>query len=181
MPFSREKGDKVRPGLRPCIYRKERPREDAPGVEFVCLAGGNHPLGIKEGDQAYLKEVCGSCPIPAALTREAKACLYLLPIRIFLGAEIETLYQCRVLYRLNPKRADRSLSLHFPKACEWWFPHPLEFLPPGTEWHTLRARGLYLGEIEEPAPPSWHWGPSSRSEPPSGWRRLLSWISRKTL
>jgi hypothetical protein len=162
--------------LRPCLYRNQRLRENAAEVEIVCLAGGNHFLGIAGGDLRYLEEVCGSCPVPDALTEEARACLYLLPLRIFRENEIETIYQCRVLYRLNPKRADRSLSLHFPQACEWWFPHPLEFLPPGTEWHTLQARGLLLGELVEPTPPPWHWGPPRHAEPPAGWRRLLSWI-----
>jgi len=165
--------------LRPCLYRKQRPVEDDTEVEIVCLAGGNHRLGITGSDLTCVESVCGQCPIPDVLTEEAKPCLYLLPIRIFGEVEIETLYQCRVLYRLNPKRADKSLSLHFPKACEWWFPHPLEFLPPGTEWHTYRARGLYLGEIEEPAPPPWYWGSPSHPEPGPGWRRLLSWIAKK--
>ena len=168
--------------LKPCLYRKQRPVEEEAEVEIVCLAGGNHRLAITgSGDLTYLETVCGQCPIPDALTDEAKACLYLLPIRIFGEVEIETFYQCRALYRLNPKRADKSLSLHFPRACEWWFPHPIIFLPPGTEWHTNRARGLYLGEIEEPAPPPWHWGSPSPPESRSGWRRVLSWIARRVL
>jgi len=166
---------------RPCIYRKEHQVEDAAEVEIVCLAGGCHRLGIIGSDQTYLEYVCSQCPIPDALTDEAKACLYLLPIRIFGESETETLYHCRWLYKLNPKRADKLLSLHFPKACEWWFPHPIEFLPPGTEWHTLRARGLYLGEIEEPEPPPWHWNSPHPPEPRHGWRRLLSWVAKKVL
>jgi len=167
--------------LRPCLYRKQRPVEDATEVEIVCLAGGNHRLGIIGSDLAYMETVCGQCPIPDVLTDEAKACLYLLPIRIFGEIEIETFYQCRAFYRLNPKQADKSLFLHFPRACEWWFPHPIEFLPPGTEWHTLRARGLYLGEIEEPAPPPWYWGSPSPPESPSRCRRLLSRLVKKVL
>jgi hypothetical protein len=167
--------------LRPCLYRKQRAMEDEAEVEIVCLAGGNHRLGIAGVDLKYLEDVCGQCPIPGALTDEARACLYLLPFRIFGEVEIETLYHCRWLYRLNPQRADKLLSLHSPKACEWWFPHPIIFLPPGTEWHTNRARGLYLGEIEEPAPPPWYWGPPSPAESRSGWRRLLSWIGRRVL
>jgi len=132
--------------LRPCLYRKERPVEDAAEVKIVCIAGGNHRLGIAGSDLKYMEDVCGQCPIPDALTDEAGACLYLLPIRIFGEVEIETFYQCRWLYKLNPKRADKSLSLHFPKACEWWFPHPIEFLPPGTEWHTHRARDSTLAK-----------------------------------
>jgi hypothetical protein len=164
--------------LRACLYRLERPLAGTADKEIVCLAGGNHRLGLAGGDARYLASVCGQCPIPEALSEEAKPCLYLLPIRIFGEIEIKTLYQCRALYRLNPKRADRSLSLHFPKACEWWFPHPLEFLPPGTEWHTHLARGLYLGEIAEPPPP-WNWGAPPPPEPLPRWRRLLSLITPK--
>jgi len=167
--------------LRPCIYRKEHQIENSAEVEIVCLAGGNHRLGIAGSDLSFLENVCGECPVPEALTDEAMACLYLLPIRIFGEAEIETFYFCRWLYKINPKRADKLLSLHFPKACEWWFPHPIEFLPPGTEWHTLRARGLYLGEIEEPEPPPWYWGPSGWSAPPSRWERLLSWLTKRAV
>lgn len=167
--------------LRSCIYRKERPIEGIAEVELVCLAGGNHRLGILGGDLADMEFVCDRCPIPDALTDEAGACLYLLPIRIFGEVEIGTLYHCRWLYKINPKRAGKFLSLHFPKACEWWFPHPIEFLPPGTEWHTLQARGLYLGEIEELAPPPWYWVLPNDAEAPSGWRRLLSWIVKKVL
>jgi len=167
--------------LRPCIYRKERPQEDAAEVEIVCIAGGDHRLGIVGSDGTYMETVCGHCPIPGALTDEAKACLYLLPIRIFGEAEIETFYLCRWLYKINPKRGDKLLSLHFPKACEWWFPHPIEFLPPGTEYHTHRARGLYLGEIEEREPPPWFWSPPSQSELPSMWQRFLAWIAKNGL
>lgn len=170
----------MRTSLRACLYRLQRQTAAEAEVEMVCLAGGNHRLAvISQGDFAYMEKVCGQCPVPAALSPEANPCLYLLPFRIFRGTEVETLYHCRALYRLNPKRADRSLSLHFPKACEWWFPHPLEFLPPGTEWHTLRARGLYLGEIEEPSPPRWHWGFLGQPELPARWRRLWSWLARK--
>jgi len=164
--------------VRPCIYRKERPLGGASEVEIVCIAGGYQRLGTVGSDRTYMENVCDQCPIPDALTDEARACLYLLPIRVFGEAEIETFYLCRWLYKINPKRADKLLSLHFPKACEWWFPHPLEFLPPGTEWHTHRARGLYLGEIEEPAPPPWFWISPSKPEPPSRWQRLLTWIAK---
>lgn len=162
--------------LAPCLYRQKQPTGDGGGVELVCLAGGNHPLGLLGGDLNYMTKVCGSCPIPAALREEAKPCLYLLPLRIFRENEIETLYHCRWLYRLNPRRADRLLSLHFPKACDWWFPHPVEFLPPGTAWHTHRARRLYLGEIQEPATPIWQWAASPLSEPLPRWRRFLKWL-----
>lgn len=163
--------------LRPCLYREARAPDGGGPTELVCLAGGRHPLGVVGGDLCYLMKVCGTCPIPAALSEEAKPCLYLLPLRIFGEEEIDTLYHCRWLYRLNPRRADRHLSLHFPKACEWWFPHPVEFLPPGTVWHTLRAHRLYLGEIAEPAPPPWHWGPRPLPEWQPRWRRFLKWLS----
>jgi hypothetical protein len=166
--------------LRTCLYRQERPVEDATDIEIVCLAGGNHHLGIIGSDLTYMDSVCGQCPIPDVLTEESTACLYLIPIRIFGEVEIETLYQCRVLYDLNPQRADKSPFLHLPRACPWWFPHPIDFLPQGTEWHTHRARGLYLGEIEKPAPP-WSWGSASHPEPPSRLDRLLSWIAKRVL
>lgn len=83
--------------LGPCLYRKHCPIEDAAEVAVVCLAGGNHRLGILGGDLAGMEFVCGQCPIPDALTDEAGACLYLLPIRIFGEVEIQTLYHCRWL------------------------------------------------------------------------------------
>ncbi len=157
--------------LNPCLYRQERPLPGAHEVEIVCLAGGNHRLGIKGRDPAYLEKACGDCPVPDALADEDRTCLYLLPLRIFGDSGIETLYHCRWLYKLNPKRVNRLLSLHFPRSCEWWFPHPIKFLPPGTEWHTLRAWGLYLGTIEGPEP-LWRWSAPDFPEYPSGWRRL---------
>ena len=167
--------------LRFCLYRKERPVEDSAEVEIVCLAGGNHRLAIIGIGSTYMECICGECPIPGVLTDEAHACLYLLPFRIFGGGKPQTLYQCRPFYRTNPKRADKFPCLNLSRFCPWWFPHPIEFLPEGTEWHTHRARGLYLGEIEEPEPPPWRWGSPSYPAPSARWRRLLSWIARKAI
>jgi hypothetical protein len=167
--------------LRPCLYRKLRPVEDGTEVEIVCIAGGNHRLGITGSDLTCMRYVCGQCPIPDVLTEESKACLYLIPMRIFGEAEAETLYQCRALYNINPERADKSPCLNAPGLCPWWFPHPIEFLPPGTEWHTHRARGLYLGEIEKPAPPPLRLVSVTSPEPSSRWRCLLSWIAKRVL
>ena len=165
--------------LRFCLYRKERPVEDSAEVEIVCLAGGNNRMGIIGNDLTYMECVCGECPIPDVITEEARACLYILPIRIFGEVEIETLYQCRPLYKVNPERADKSPCLNAPRLCPWWFPHPIDFLPEGTEWHTHRARGLYLGEIERPALAAWRLVSPSPPESPSRWRRLLSWIAKR--
>jgi hypothetical protein len=163
--------------LKRCIYRMERPIDEVAEVEIVCLAGGNHRLGSAGSDPTYM-DICGHCPIPDALTEEAGACLFLLPIRIFGEAGIETLYQCRFFYDVNPERADKSPFVHIPGACLLWFPHPIDILPQRTEWHTHRARALYLDEIQKPVP-AWRLYSRRTPESSSRWQRLLFWITKK--
>lgn len=128
---------------------------------------------------SYLSRVCGECSVPEVLSREARGCLYLLPMRIFEGDQAagvaRTLYHCRTFYDLNPKRPATTARWHVPGLCSWWFPRPHSFLPPDTEWHTERAMGLYLGELEAPVRTPFY-GSRETGAPDTWWERFKDWL-----
>ncbi len=158
--------------MTPCLYRSERPVHDEERTETVCLAARAYSLVKKDGHLDEMVEVCSQCPIPEIFAAGTKTCLYLLPMRIFGESEISTMYNCRILYTLNPAFVSTTAETHVPELCPWWFPHPMRKLPLGTEWHTNMAIGLYLGEIELPRRKKLF---ETISQPgPIWWRRLLS-------
>jgi len=163
-------------GLRSCPYRRPTCPENANGPWVVCLAA---PSGESEASNPYGMhgtDHCVPCPVPDAFRKEIKTCLYLLPIRLWDGSNVQTFFHCRLLYEFNPKRANTSYTFHSPELCPWWFPHPKTFLPPQTEWHTNRAVGLYrgkIGRIIKPCAP----GPNVYPGRESWWKRLLKCLA----
>lgn len=91
---------------------------------IICEAGGGVVLhGKGKGREATL--FCPACDIPRALAHP-RACLYLVPFRIFRGDQAKSYYACR--WRLDFKPLFFPEDIEWCRACRHWFPRPPEEL-----------------------------------------------------
>ena len=141
--------------LQPCIYRTERPSENADGrsggSDLICKAMGGKSLGRKGEEEIQIAEICNSCTIP----QEAafRPCLFLVPIKVERKRVLKDYFICRWFYRLHPERPDEK-TRYMCGGCPYWFPMPPVTLVRDMEQAAKRLIDYHTDVWENPpAPP----------------------------
>ena len=108
----------------------------------VCGAGGGAIID-DAGAGPGKNPCCEACDIPLALAHP-KACLYLVPFRVFKGDEARSFYACR--WRLDFKPLYFPENIDWCRACSHWFPRPPEDLVANQADFSRQALALYLSD-----------------------------------
>lgn len=144
---------KGKPEWPECPFRAIRPSATETGAEgtggkVVCEAAGDAILG-DAGKGLNTNPFCPVCDIPRLLAHP-RACLYLVPFRVFQDGRAKSYYACR--WRLDFKPFFFPENIDWCRACRHWFPRPPEHLVFHQLEFTRRALELYLS----PAAPYVH-------------------------
>jgi len=168
--------------LQPCPYR--RAVDATPGVtsHYECDCAGGIPVGARAPEDRLVVEICGSCNIPSEIdpTRNHRSCLFLIPVRLWIGCHLQTGFSCRWFYNFKPKRLPRE-AWQCCLGCPHWFPRPSDeaSIPRMSEW-IHRIIRLYW-EPEPAKQISRSVSPTQGQDtfPPSLWIEALSERAKK--
>ncbi len=127
-----------------CPFRVVRPSAKDGNVSpsIICEAGGGAAID-DTGNLPETNPVCTVCDIPNALAHP-KACLYLVPFRVFQGSGSRSFYSCR--WRLDFKPLFFPENIDWCRACRHWFPRPPENLVANQADFSRRALELYRSD-----------------------------------
>ena len=130
-----------------CPFRAIRPsasEEIGGGTRrtVICEAGGG--MVIDDADAGPEgKPFCTACDVPCTLAHP-KACLYLVPFRVFGENGARSFYACR--WRLDFKPLYFPENIDWCRACRNWFPRPAEDLVANQADFSRRALELFRSD-----------------------------------
>jgi hypothetical protein len=106
-----------------CPYRRAVDADQASPAHCVCDCAGGIPIGLDAAEDPRVVEICGACNIPSELHPSRRACLFLIPVRIWEGGRLRTGFSCRWFYGLKPERLPGEVW-KVCLGCPHWFPRP---------------------------------------------------------
>lgn len=165
------------PFLPVCSYRRVMTDGAGSTSYYVCACSGGLPIGTVAEEALALADICGPCNIPPELSPNRRACLFLVPVRLWEGGTLRTVFACRWFYFLKPKSLPGE-KWQLCLGCPHWFPRTEEEADiPGMDRWIRKIIQMYW----EPEPPIESLWSRRHAHVPPIWRKRIGERIRKKI